>query len=156
LFADIYSLAAAGLPTFDLVTLFHLCEFGDPSSAVAALMTTACCARSVLVWRLRVDSCSTRDPLATRGPSRWSPPAVAEGHARLCRTVQEPGRTTVAPTRRLSSRADAMQVALVVSLISFVALRRLGADAALPPLDLGAGTAHRSFDMERYGGGISS
>ena len=33
LFADIYSLCAAGLPRFDLVALFHLCEFGDPASA---------------------------------------------------------------------------------------------------------------------------
>jgi hypothetical protein len=33
LFADIYSLSAAALPPFDLVSLFHLCEFGDPASA---------------------------------------------------------------------------------------------------------------------------
>jgi hypothetical protein len=33
LFADIYSLSTAALPTFDVVTLFHLCEFADPSSA---------------------------------------------------------------------------------------------------------------------------
>jgi hypothetical protein len=32
LFADIYNLSAAGLPTFDLVTLFHLCEFSEPGS----------------------------------------------------------------------------------------------------------------------------
>lgn len=32
LFADIYSLCADGLPLFDLVSLFHLCEFGDASS----------------------------------------------------------------------------------------------------------------------------
>jgi SAM-dependent methyltransferase len=30
LFADIYDLAAASLPSFDLVTLFHLCEFTPP------------------------------------------------------------------------------------------------------------------------------
>ena len=33
LFADIHSLRAAALPEFDLVSLFHLCEFGDPASA---------------------------------------------------------------------------------------------------------------------------
>jgi hypothetical protein len=33
LFADIYSLTPAALPQFDLVTLFHLCEFGDPASS---------------------------------------------------------------------------------------------------------------------------
>jgi hypothetical protein len=32
LFGDIYSLSAAALPRFDVVTLFHLCEFGDPAS----------------------------------------------------------------------------------------------------------------------------
>jgi hypothetical protein len=32
LFADIHSLTPAALPEFDLVTLFHLCEFGDPES----------------------------------------------------------------------------------------------------------------------------
>ncbi len=31
LFADIYDLGNAGLPTFDLVTLFHLCEFSSPA-----------------------------------------------------------------------------------------------------------------------------
>ena len=29
LFADIHDLSAASLPTFDVVTLFHLCEFGE-------------------------------------------------------------------------------------------------------------------------------
>ena len=33
LFADLYSLSAAGLPAFDIVTLFHLCEFADRRSA---------------------------------------------------------------------------------------------------------------------------
>lgn len=33
LFADIHSLHAASLPGFDVVTLFHLCEFCDPASA---------------------------------------------------------------------------------------------------------------------------
>jgi hypothetical protein len=33
LFADIFSLSAATLPVFDLVTLFHLCEFTDASTA---------------------------------------------------------------------------------------------------------------------------
>jgi hypothetical protein len=33
LFGDIYSLNVAALPSFDLVSLFHLCEFGDPTSA---------------------------------------------------------------------------------------------------------------------------
>jgi hypothetical protein len=32
LFGDIYSLSASTLPAFDLVSLFHLCEFGDPAS----------------------------------------------------------------------------------------------------------------------------
>jgi len=32
LFADIYSLCASALPLFDLVSLFHLGEFGDPAS----------------------------------------------------------------------------------------------------------------------------
>jgi hypothetical protein len=32
LFADIYSLSAACLPEFGLVTLFHLCEFTDPNN----------------------------------------------------------------------------------------------------------------------------
>jgi hypothetical protein len=32
LFGDIYSICGAGLPAFDLVSLFHLCEFGDPAS----------------------------------------------------------------------------------------------------------------------------
>lgn len=31
LFADLYSLRAAALPTFDIVTLFHLCEFSPPA-----------------------------------------------------------------------------------------------------------------------------
>jgi hypothetical protein len=31
LFADLYALDAAGLPTFDIVTLFHLCEFSPPA-----------------------------------------------------------------------------------------------------------------------------
>ncbi len=31
-FGDIYSLSAALLPSFDLVTLFHLCEFADTTS----------------------------------------------------------------------------------------------------------------------------
>ena len=33
LFGDIYDLSPAGLPTFDLVTLFHLCEFSLPPAA---------------------------------------------------------------------------------------------------------------------------
>ncbi len=33
LFADIYTLTAHTLPTFDLVTLFHLCEFYLPENA---------------------------------------------------------------------------------------------------------------------------
>jgi hypothetical protein len=33
LFADVYSLSAACLPLFDIVTLFHLCEFAQTSSA---------------------------------------------------------------------------------------------------------------------------
>lgn len=33
LFADIYSLSAASLPAFDLVTLFHLSEFADSHNA---------------------------------------------------------------------------------------------------------------------------
>lgn len=33
LFADIYSLSAGCLPTFDIVSLFHLCEFADEGSA---------------------------------------------------------------------------------------------------------------------------
>lgn len=32
LFGDIYSLSPTALPAFDLVSLFHLCEFGDPES----------------------------------------------------------------------------------------------------------------------------
>ena len=32
LFGDIHSLCAAALPRFDLVSLFHLCEFGDLAS----------------------------------------------------------------------------------------------------------------------------
>jgi hypothetical protein len=31
LFADVHDLQAASLPNFDLVTLFHLCEFGSGS-----------------------------------------------------------------------------------------------------------------------------
>jgi hypothetical protein len=37
LFADIYSLGRATLPKFDLATLFHLCEFSDPTSAARRL-----------------------------------------------------------------------------------------------------------------------
>lgn len=33
LFADIYTLTAGLLPTFDVVSLFHLCEFYEPSNA---------------------------------------------------------------------------------------------------------------------------
>ena len=33
LFGDIYDLSPAALPTFDLVTLFHLCEFAPPPGA---------------------------------------------------------------------------------------------------------------------------
>jgi hypothetical protein len=32
LFADIYNLTAASLPMFDVVSLFHLCEFADAAS----------------------------------------------------------------------------------------------------------------------------
>jgi hypothetical protein len=32
LFADIYNLRPASLPVFDVITLFHLCEFGDPGN----------------------------------------------------------------------------------------------------------------------------
>jgi hypothetical protein len=32
LFGDIYGLSVAALPAFDVVSLFHLCEFGDPAS----------------------------------------------------------------------------------------------------------------------------
>jgi hypothetical protein len=31
LFADLYGLSAQVLPTFDIVSLFHLCEFSDAS-----------------------------------------------------------------------------------------------------------------------------
>lgn len=37
LFADIYSLSAASLPVFDVVTLFHLGEYGDANSAARRL-----------------------------------------------------------------------------------------------------------------------
>jgi hypothetical protein len=32
LFGDLYTLSEAALPRFDLVALFHLCEFGDSAS----------------------------------------------------------------------------------------------------------------------------
>ena len=37
LFTDIYTLDSRLLPEFDLVTLFHLCEFYDPTSGYAVL-----------------------------------------------------------------------------------------------------------------------
>jgi SAM-dependent methyltransferase len=37
LFADIYQLNAATLPVFDLVTLFHLCEFTSPQATEGRL-----------------------------------------------------------------------------------------------------------------------
>ncbi len=37
MFADIYTLTSRILPNFDLVTLFHLCEFYDPAKSEYAL-----------------------------------------------------------------------------------------------------------------------
>lgn len=39
LFADIYTLTETILPTFDLVTLFHLCEFYMPENAASTYQT---------------------------------------------------------------------------------------------------------------------
>jgi hypothetical protein len=53
LFADIHSLSAACLPEFELVTLFHLCEFADPNNG-GRRMTDAEVLR--LFWsKLRTD-----------------------------------------------------------------------------------------------------
>jgi hypothetical protein len=41
IFGDIYAQPAELLPTFDLVTLFHLCEGFDPQDAQAVLRATA-------------------------------------------------------------------------------------------------------------------
>jgi hypothetical protein len=41
LFADIYTLSAQLLPRFDLVTLFHLCEFYDPHKSAYARLNDA-------------------------------------------------------------------------------------------------------------------
>ena len=41
LFGDIYQLNAAVLPTFDLVTLFHLCEFTNPIQSDGRLSDAA-------------------------------------------------------------------------------------------------------------------
>lgn len=58
LFADIHSLHAAALPVFDVVTLFHLGEFGDETSAawrlddaaVLALFITRLAPRGLLLF----------------------------------------------------------------------------------------------------------
>jgi hypothetical protein len=41
LFADIYELSAACLPGFDIVTLFHLCEFSDSANRSARMNDAA-------------------------------------------------------------------------------------------------------------------
>jgi hypothetical protein len=41
LFTDVYALAPRLLPAFDLVTLFHLCEFYDPATAAYARLDDA-------------------------------------------------------------------------------------------------------------------
>jgi hypothetical protein len=66
-FADVHDLQAASLPNFDLVTLFHLCEFGSATGA-GHLLSEALRARTSKPHR---PSNETYDPLLALDSPDW-------------------------------------------------------------------------------------
>ena len=79
LFADLYSLSDACLPCFDIVTLFHLCEFADPGSAARRIDDAG--ALELLRSKLRPDGLLLLYP-GSHAFKRVAPlvePAVAAG-----------------------------------------------------------------------------
>lgn len=80
LFADLYNLRAAALPTFDVVTLFHLCEYAEPASSRRVLddagVLTLFLARSAPNARLLFYRRSSASALAGRLVER----AIADRH----------------------------------------------------------------------------